>query len=64
MVEKEEQDIEIKMWLCFKHHHWWYPVEQLQAPEGYCYCCEKKKEMCKCKIEGFIDNPDYIGNNK
>ena len=45
MVE-DEDDVEI--W-CFTHHHWWYPHEQLQAPEGMCYCCEKKKP-CDCNI--------------
>jgi hypothetical protein len=50
----KEEDIEI--W-CLTHSHWWYPHEQKQAPEGYCYCCETKKP-CDCNIDNEVITVD------
>lgn len=41
-------DEAVERW-CLVHDHWWYPDEEKQAPEGYCYCCETKKP-CLCSI--------------
>jgi len=53
MTESEE----VEIW-CLTHSHWWYPHEQLQAPEGMCYCCETKKEDCDCDITEMADIED------
>ena len=44
----------VERW-CLTHGHWWYPHEQQkQAPKGYCYCCAKKQEKCKCEIDELV----------